>query len=159
MSAAGLAMTVSMRTESSDQWATPADIFGPLDDEFRFDLDVAASATNAKCASYFTEQDNRLWHRWAPRRCWMNPPYGGETTRWVAKAAAEASDGALVVGLLPARTDTAWFHEHVLASGAEVRFVRGRVAFDLPGVRIRPRAPFPSLIVVWRPPTWIGGRR
>ena len=154
----GLVMAVSMRTTQSDEWSTPAGLFDALNDEFQFDLDVAASDDNAKCERYFTVVDNGLWQRWAPARCWMNPPYGSASTRWVRKAADEAARGALVVGLLPARTDTVWFHEHVLEAGAEVRFLRGRVAFDLPGIRIRPRAPFPSLIAIWRPPTWVGGR-
>lgn len=154
---AGLAMTIAMRTDSSEEWATPQGLFDALDDEFRFDLDVAASAANAKCARYFTEADNGLWQPWAPSRCWMNPPYGRSTVSWVRKAVLEAQSGALVVGLLPARTDTAWFHDHVLEVGAEIRFVRGRVAFDGPS-RVVPRAPFPSLVVIWRPPSWIGGR-
>lgn len=153
----GLAMTIAMRTDSSEEWATPQGLFDALHDEFRFDLDVAASAANAKCERFFTETDNGLWQPWAPSRCWMNPPYGRATTDWVRKAFRESLAGALVVGLLPARTDTAWFHEWVLEAGAEVRFVRGRVAFDGPS-RVVPRAPFPSLIVVWRPPAWAGAR-
>jgi len=81
----------------------------------------------------------------------MNPPYS-HIGPWVEKAAHER---ALTVGLLPVRTDLAWFHDLVLAVGAEVRFVRGRVRFY--GDRVdgevaegRGNAPFPSMVVVWR---------
>lgn len=142
-------------TVSADDWGTPASVFDPLDAEFRFDLDVAASDWNAKCGRYFTVSDNALWLPWAPARCWMNPPYGRELAAWVSKAHAEAGRGALVVGLLPARVDVRWFHDHVVDVGAEVRFVRGRIAFDRPrswqGTLRRDSSPFPSMIVVWRP--------
>ena len=146
----GLAMTIAMRTSSTSTWATPVSLFDPLNAEFDFEVDVCANADNAKVDRYFTESDNGLWQPWAPLRCWMNPPYGRETALWVKKAADEAAAGALVVGLVPARTDTVWFHDHILKEGAEVRFVRGRVPFEGPS-RVVPRAPFPSLVIVWRP--------
>lgn len=157
MSGTGLVMTAALRDGTSNEWATPAELFEPLNDEFRFDLDVCASAENAKCDRYFTSADNGLWQTWAPARCWMNPPYGTEAQDWVAKAAKEAAAGALVVGLISARTDTAWFHRWVIGHRAELRFVRGRVRFELPGREPNGRSPFPSLVVIWRPPTWIGG--
>jgi site-specific DNA-methyltransferase (adenine-specific) len=144
-----LPMSIAMRTNASTEWATPVAVFVPLMAEFDFQLDVCASADNAKCDNYYTAVDDGLRLPWAPRRCWMNPPYGLETPKWVKKARIEAERGALVVGLVPARTDTAWFHNDVVEAGAEIRFIRGRVRFV--GPRIRDRAPFPSLIVVWRP--------
>lgn len=151
-------MTAHMRESTSTEWSTPDALYGPLNDEFRFDLDVCASAENAKCERFFSVDDNGLWQPWAPSRCWMNPPYGSATRDWVHKAAIEADRGALVAGLIPARTDTDWFHRFVLRARAEVRFVRGRVPFELPGRQPNGRSPFPSLVVIWRPPQWIGGR-
>lgn len=153
--AQALAMNVAMRSNTSDEWGTPDALFVPLQDEFRFDLDVCASAANAKCERYFTVEDNGLWQSWAPARCWMNPPYGQSTREWVHKAFLEAGRGALVVGLIPARTDTDWFHSYVVGAGAEVRFVRGRVPFVLPDREPNGRAPFASLVVVWRSARWI----
>lgn len=152
----GLAMSAVNRVDTSSEWGTPAELFDPLNDEFRFDLDVCASAVNAKCERFLTVDDNGLWQPWAPARCWMNPPYGMATREWVHKAWLEAGRGALVVGLIPARTDTDWFHRYVVRAGAEVRFVRGRVRFELPDRDPNGRCPFPSLVVVWRPSTWIG---
>lgn len=153
--AQALAMNVAQRVNTSDEWGTPAELFGPLNDEFRFDLDVCASAVNAKCERYFTADDNGLWQPWAPARCWMNPPYGAATREWAHKAFLESARGALVVGLIPARTDTGWFHQYVVKAGAEIRFVRSRVRFELPDREPNGRCPFPSLVVVWRPPAWI----
>jgi phage N-6-adenine-methyltransferase len=130
------------------EWETPPEVFGPLDAEFSFTLDPCAAAENAKCARYFTELDNGLAQSWAGERVFMNPPYGREVYAWTAKAAREAADGALVVGLLPASTDLAWWHADVVAAGAEVRYIRGRVRF-LTGGPYRASGFFASVIVVW----------
>lgn len=127
-------------------WETPSELFRDLDDEFHFTLDVAASSINAKCAKFFTEQDDALKQPWTGI-CWMNPPYGQTIVRWVRKAALSAKAGATVVGLLFARTDTNWFHGYVYKQ-AEIRFLMGRVRF----VGGKFAAPFPSMIVIWRPP-------
>lgn len=140
-------MTVSpvMFTSQTDDWGTPIELFRGLDYEFGFELDVAASANNAKCDRYFSIEDDGLSQTWAPAVCWMNPPYGRTIRRWVEKAWLEAQNGATVVGLLPARTDTDWWHAYAMKA-AEIRFLRGRVQFY--GGK---DAPFPSAVVVWRP--------
>lgn len=130
---------------SREDWETPDSIFSPLDAEFRFELDVCASQATAKSVYYFTEQCNGLARPWAPRVVWCNPPYGREIPQWVAKAREEATKGATVVMLIPSRTDTRWWHDHVQGR-AEVRFVRGRIKF----VGAPYNAPFPSAIVVFR---------
>jgi site-specific DNA-methyltransferase (adenine-specific) len=130
------------------EWATPPEVFGPLDDEFGFTLDPCATAENAKCPRYFTELDNGLAQSWAGERVFMNPPYGREVYAWTRKAAQEAGN-ALVVGLLPASTDLAWWHDDVLAAGAEVRYIRGRVRF-LTGGPYRASGFFASVIAIWR---------
>lgn len=131
-------------SSATDQWATPRALFEEWDRLFHFDLDVCADASNAKCSSYFDVWADGLAQSWAPRRCWMNPPYGREIGRWCQKAAAEAELGALVVGLLPARTDTAWWHRHVVPH-AHVVYLRGRVRFG----EAKAGAPFPSAVAVW----------
>jgi phage N-6-adenine-methyltransferase len=134
-------------SSKSDDWATPARLFAALDAEFGFELDVCASANNAKCSRYFTVADDGLAEKWTGC-CWMNPPYARRVLeRWVEKAADSADAGATVVALIPARTDTVWWHEQVMARAAEVRFIKGRLKFgsgDAP-------APFPSALVVYRP--------
>lgn len=140
-------------SSQTDEWATPQDLFDELDREFGFDTDVCALPHNAKCERYFTPAIDGLRQTWSGR-CWMNPPYGRNIGLWVAKAHASAIEGALVVCLLPARTDTAWWHECVTKS-SEVRFLRGRVRFGA----ARHSAPFPSAIVVFRPPQTENGLR
>jgi phage N-6-adenine-methyltransferase len=129
------------------EWATPPEVFDPLHAEFRFTLDVCATPASAKCARFFTEADNGLVQDWRGERVWMNPPYGREVYAWTRKARESGAD--VVVGLLPASTDLRWFHEDVLAVGAEVRFIRGRVRF-LTGGAYRASGFFASIIVVWR---------
>lgn len=128
-------------------WATPPEIFEPLHAEFRFTLDACATHETAKCARYFTEEQNGLEQDWRGERVFMNPPYGREIYAWTRKA---RTSGALVVGLLPASTDLAWWHEDVIGGGAEVRYIRGRVRF-LTGGPYRASGFFASVIVVWRP--------
>jgi site-specific DNA-methyltransferase (adenine-specific) len=127
-------------------WETPSEVYEPLDAEFHFTLDPCAYPTTAKCARFFTVEDDGLRQSWAGERVFMNPPYGKGMADWTAKA---ATSGALVVGLLPAQVDSLWWHRDVLAAGAEVRYIRGRVRFK---VGDGYNSPFtPILIVVWRP--------
>ena len=131
---------------NTDLWATPQAFFDKLNEEFGFTTDVCALPENAKCGHFFTAEQDGLKQEWRGV-CWMNPPYGRTIGLWVAKAAEAARGGATVVCLLPARTDTRWWHEHCL--GAEVRFVRGRLKFG----GSKNSAPFPSAVVIFRPKT------
>ncbi len=126
-------------------WETPKQLFEKLDSEFNFTLDVCALPENAKCRRYFTPQKDGLKQVWSGV-CWMNPPYGREIGKWVEKAFKSAKAGATVVCLLPARTDTAWWHNFVMEA-FEIRFLRGRLRF----VGAESSAPFPSAVVVFRP--------
>ncbi len=130
-------------------WATPPEVFDPLDEEFNFTLDPCATPETAKCPEFFTEADNGLEQPWSSHRVFMNPPYGREVYAWTRKARLEQEKGALVVGLLPASTDLAWWHEDVLEH-AEVRYLRGRVRF-LTGGPYRASGFFASVIVIWWP--------
>lgn len=130
---------------SNTTYPTPATLFGRLDREFAFDLDVCATENNAKCARFYSPEDDGLSKAWAPNVCWMNPPYGKEIRTWMEKAWTESQQGATVVCLIPSRTDTSWWHE--FAMNGEIRFLRGRISFS--GDR-RKRAPFPSAVVIFR---------
>lgn len=130
------------------QWATPPEVFDPLNAEFDFTLDPCATPETAKCARFFTEEDDGLRQSWTGHRVFMNPPYGREIYAWTRKARDEAAAGTLVVGLLPASCDLAWWHDDVV-DRAEVRYIRGRVRF-LTGGPYRASGFFASVIVIWR---------
>lgn len=138
-------MTEFLHHSQRDEWTTPRDLFDRLHQEFHFDLDVCASPSNAKCPTYFTHQQNGLLQPWAPHPCWCNPPYGRAIAAWVEKAYQEWQLGASVVLLLPARTDTRWFHRFVYGI-AEVRFIKGRLHFN----DSASPAPFASMLVIYR---------
>ena len=108
-----------------EDWETPDSIFCPLNDEFAFTLDVCATSNNAKCIQFFTKEDNGLRQSWHGV-CWMNPPFG-EQGKWVKKAYQESLRGVTVVCLLPARTNTNWWHDYCMKG--EIRFIRGRPRF------------------------------
>jgi phage N-6-adenine-methyltransferase len=133
-------------SSATDDWSTPKAFFDELDAEFDFTLDVCASESNAKCTDYFNRDSDGLSQPWGTERCWMNPPYGREIKAWMRKAYLSSLQGSLVVCLVPARTDTAWWHEYA-AKAPEVRFVRGRLRFG----DAKHSAPFPSAVVVFRP--------
>lgn len=124
----------------SNEWETPQDLFDELNREFGFTLDVAATEQNAKCARFYDRAQDGLTQPW-DGVCWCNPPYGREIAKWVKRAAEVSST---VVMLLPARTDTRWFHDYIYGK-AEIRFIRGRLRFS--GATVN--APFPSMIVIF----------
>ena len=130
-----------MFSSKTDMWATPQAFFDKLNDEFGFTLDVCAIPDNAKCEKYFTPSDDGLSQEWNGV-VWCNPPYGREIGKWVRKAYESQST---VVMLLPARTDTQWFHNYIYGK-AEIRFVKGRLKFG----DGKNSAPFPSMVVVFR---------
>lgn len=134
---------------SSDRhdWGTPLDFFMMLSVMYGpFTLDPCALPANAKCKKFYTPEDDGLAQSWAGERVFMNPPYGREIGKWVKKAYEEAQAGAVVVALLPARTDTAWWHRWVMRAHV-IRLVRGRLRFE----GAENSAPFPSAVVVWWP--------
>jgi phage N-6-adenine-methyltransferase len=130
-------------SSATDLWSTPQDFFDKLHNEFGFETDVCASVENAKCERFFTKEDDGLAQVWTGV-CWMNPPYGREIKQWMEKAYKSSLDGATVVCLVPARTDTAWWHDY--AAKGKVRFIRGRLKFG----EHANSAPFPSAVVVFK---------
>lgn len=127
----------------SDLWETPKELFDELNSEFHFDLDACALPENAKCPRYYSPDQDGLLQPW-DGAVWCNPPYGRDVGRWVQKAARSALSGATVVMLLPARTDTRWFHKWIYRK-AEIRFLRGRLKFG----GAKNSAPFPSMICIF----------
>lgn len=134
-----------MFSSKTDLWETPQELFDELNHEFHFTLDVCALPENAKCSRYYTPEQDALSQPWEGV-CWCNPPYGKGVGEWVRKALFTSVGGATVVMLLPARTDTRWFHEYIYGK-AEIRFIKGRLKFG----GSKNSAPFPSMIVVFRP--------
>ena len=132
-----------MFSSKTDLWATPQDFFDELNREFHFTLDVCALPENAKCDNYYAPEQDGLSLPWEGV-CWCNPPYGRGIGQWVRKGFEAAASGATVVMLLPARTDTQWFHDYIYRK-AEYRFIRGRLKFG----GSKNAAPFPSMVVVF----------
>lgn len=135
------------------EWSTPQEFFDKLDAQFHFTLDVCAVPENAKCERYFTPEINGLSQKWTGV-CWMNPPYGRGIGKWIRKAYESSLGGVTVVCLIPARTDTSWWHDYVMRG--EIQFLRGRLCFSPNGDRSR-RAPFPCAIVIFNPAIFVKG--
>jgi phage N-6-adenine-methyltransferase len=131
---------------ATDEWSTPPAFFRKLDRRYRFTLDPCATAENAKCALYFTKEQDGLQQSWGSHRVFCNPPYGRAIGKWVRKAFEASQRGALVVLFVPARTDTRWYHDWVQGK-AEVTFVAGRLRFG----GAKTGAPFPSMLAVYDP--------
>lgn len=97
-------------SSNKEDWETPQELFNELDQEFNFTIDVCADNRNKKCKRFYTKEENGLLQNWNNEIVWCNPPYGRKIGEWVKKA---EESNATVVMLLPARTDTKWFHEYI----------------------------------------------
>jgi phage N-6-adenine-methyltransferase len=120
-------------------------MFAALDAEFGFTLDPCATPENTTCQQFFTANDDGLSHQWNGV-VFMNPPYGYSIGNWIRKAYTSTLFGATVVGLIPAKTETRWWHDFVMRA-AEIRLIKGRMRFGGSNVN----APFPSAVVIWKP--------
>lgn len=144
-------MNSALLSSKNLSWCTPPEFFNELDQEFHFDLDPAATDKSAKCARYFTPDDNGLEQDWGGCHVFCNPPYGRHIQDWVRKGYEESQKpGTIVVMLIPARTDTSYYHEYIFGGKAEVRFLRGRLYFTDEEGTPGGRAPFPSAVIIWR---------
>jgi phage N-6-adenine-methyltransferase len=128
----------------TDLWATPQEFFDKYNALYGFNLDVCANQDNAKCSNFFSIEDNGLEQEWRGS-CWMNPPYGREIIHWMRKAYESSLCGATVVCLVPARTDTKWWHEYAMKG--DIEFIKGRLKFG----NSKNSAPFPSAVIVFAP--------
>lgn len=170
-------LTEGMFSSNSYEWETPQDLFDELDAKYHFTLDPCATPENTKCEKFYTIEDDGLSKDWNGERVFMNSPYGRVVKDWVKKA-SEIKDG-LVACLLPARTDTRYFHDYIYDKEtglwkAEVHLLKGRLKFGhrqliseevtVPVMgdteakqKYEPStspAPFPSTIVVFDPKNW-----
>ena len=132
-------------SSATDEWATPQELFDRLNDEFHFTIDVCASKDNAKVNRFFTKEQDGLKQDWTGETVWCNPPYGRTVKAWIYKAYEHFIGGGIAVLLIPARTDTKWFHEYVYGK-AEIRFIKGRLKYG----QAKYNAPFPSMIVIYK---------
>lgn len=130
-------------SSAESKWETPQHVFDELNEEFSFTLDACAEPETAKCRAFFTQKDDALLQEWRGV-VWCNPPYGRELPRWIRKAYRSALEGAVVILLIPSRTDTSWWHDYCMKG--EVRFLRGRLKFG----GASNSAPFPSAVVIFR---------
>ena len=130
------------RSSKTVEWATPQYLFDELNKEFNFNLDPCCTEENAKCDCYYTKEEDGLKSSWKNWRVFMNPPYGREIGKWMEKA--YKSNAEVVVCLVPARTDTRWWHDYAMQG--DVRFIKGRLKFN----DSKNNAPFPSAIVIFR---------
>lgn len=139
-------LKVMLSSEKMD-WGTPQDFFDELNKEFNFTLDPCATPKTAKCKKYYTENDNGLIQNWSGETVFCNPPYGSEIKHWVKKCHDEGGGRTKVVMLIPARTDTRYFHEYIYHK-AEIRFIKGRLKFE-GNQKCSGSAPFPSMLVIY----------
>ena len=133
-------------SSKTNEWATPQYLFDELNREYHFTLDPCSTHENAKCEKYFTEKENGLLQDWSKDVVFMNPPYGREIKHWIKKAYKESLNGATVVCLIPARTDTTYWHNYIFGKALDIRFLKGRLKFG----DSKNSAPFPSAIVVYK---------
>lgn len=119
-------------SSAKQDWETPLDLFNKLNEEFQFEWDLAAGRDNTKCSQFYDKEQDSLTQPWSGR-CWLNPPYGGvkhnSLQNWIIKAYNESQkEGCLVCMLIPARTNTKWWHKYCMQA-KEIKFICGRPKF------------------------------
>lgn len=133
-------------SSANEVWSTPQDFYDKLNEEFHFNLDPCALPENAKCDKFFTPESNGLLQNWGGNVTFCNPPYGRKLYEWVEKCYNESKKpNTTVVMLIPARTDTRYFHEFIYHKAKEIRFIRGRLKFG----KLKNSAPFPSMVIIF----------
>jgi site-specific DNA-methyltransferase (adenine-specific) len=133
-------------SNKTNEWTTPKDFFEKLNNEFNFTLDPCCTTETAKCSKFYTQKENGLKQCWGGNKVFMNPPYGREIKYWIKKAFEESlKPNTLVVCLIPARTDTTYWHEYIFNKAKDIRFLKGRLKFG----NSNNSAPFPSAVVVF----------
>lgn len=143
-------------SHKGDEWETPKWLFDKLNEEFHFDYDAAANEFNTKCGDNWIQ--NALedsWMKWGGKIFWLNPPYS-QITAFLKKAYEESLKGAIVVCLIPSRTDTRYWHDYCMKT-YEIRFIKGRLKFNnrtLPpykedGSHKVSSATFPSSVIIF----------
>ena len=134
-----------MFSSEDETWSTPQYFFNSLNNEFKFTLDPCCSVETAKCSKFYTEKEDGLIQDWQGETVFCNPPYGKKIKDWVKKCYFESKKPlTTVVMLIPARTDTSYFHDFIY-NKSEIRFIRGRLKFG----DSKNGAPFPSMVVIF----------
>ena len=144
-----------MFSSKSDEWETPQSFFNKLNNIYKFTLDPCSTPESAKCEKYYTLEDDGLSKSWKNETVFVNPPYG-KIKDWVKKAHDESiNNGAVGVMLIPARTDTRYWHNYIMEDAESIYFVKGRLKFG----SSQNSAPFPSAVVVFDQTKfkWVGG--
>lgn len=140
-------LTSGLMSSATDEWATPQDLYDRLDACFHFTLDVCATDENHKAPKWYTREQDGLKQDWGGEVIWCNPPYGRTIGQWIERCAKHKG---VAVMLIPARTDTRWWHEFIANNpNASIHFIKGRLKFG----NAKNSAPFPSAIVTfinWR---------
>ena len=143
-----------MFSSKTDQWSTPQLFFDTLNQEFNFTLDPCCDEFNKKCNKFYTKKDDGLLQNWGGETVFCNPPYGRILKDWVKKCSDESKKrNTTIVMLIPARTDTKYFHDYIYGK-SEIRFIKGRLKFG----DCKNAAPFPSMIVIFKNKEWINLR-
>ena len=138
--------TAVIFSSTTNEWATPQEFFDKLNKEFNFTLDPCATPQNAKCKKFYTIKEDGLKQNWQGETVFCNPPYGRAIKDWVRKCYEESKKpNTIVVMLIPARTDTTYFHDYIYKKARDIRFVKGRLKFG----NSKNSAPFPSMVVVF----------
>ena len=140
-----MALQKAMISSKSNEWVTPQWLFDELNTEFSFTLDPCANEYNAKCPHFYTKDNNGLKYSWVNEIVFMNPPYGGNTGKWIEKAWYESQQGATVVCLIVSATDRSYWHDYIFPYASEIRWLRGRVTFG----EAKTSAPFASAIIIF----------
>ncbi len=140
-----MALQEAMVSSKSNEWETPQWLYDELDREFHFTLDPCATSNNAKGNKFYTKEQNGLTFDWANEIVFMNPPYGGNTGKWLAKAWHDSLKGAVVACLIVSSTDRSYWHDYIFPYATEIRWLRGRITFG----EAKSTAPFASAIVIF----------
>lgn len=134
-------------SRKSDEWGTPKNLFEELNKIYHFTLDPCATIENHKCDKYFTKEQDGLKQNWGGQIVFCNPPYSN-IKEWAKKCVDEClCNNVEIVLLVPARTDTKWFHEYIYKKNyTQIEFIKGRLKFN-DGEN---GAPFPSMLVYFK---------
>ena len=132
-------------SSKTNEWTTPINFYNELNKEFNFTLDPCCTKENALCQKYYTKEDNGLVKDWSNEIVFMNPPYDRNLHTWIRKAYLESLNNAIVVCLIPARTETQYWHDFIFPYALKILFIKGRLRFG----GSKHNAPFPSAIIVF----------
>lgn len=134
-------------SRASDEYGTPLDFYNWLDGIFQFTLDPCTTALFAKCAKYYTKEDDGLAQSWKGERVFVNPPYS-QNYKWMQKAFTEwKENNTLVVVLVPSRTDVRWYHDFCHGKATFIWHIKGRIQF----IGGKSGATFPSAVIGYLP--------